>query len=267
MLYKRDGYAERCPEPGGRLPVANLPLTTRLSPSDSESNSMKRLIALTSILALAGCAPAAIDRMEAPVTERPAAVSPAETTTAPAELALQADARAATWEDVIAEWPEESRDVARDAVEMYGQPQEMAETQLIWHNVGPWKRVVSYSEPVQHNFPMPHIDVLEGFIDYDINPDMVSELTNFTGSIYVDRTKGEMSARCDIEGANFLSINLGHQIMTGQRTAEEARQIYTETMMRMKQGEKPAMTQGFTFEVPRRDTADPDEPTVNPDEM
>jgi hypothetical protein len=33
--------------------------------------------------------------------------------------------------------------------------------------------------------------------------------------VIVERTKGELSARCEGEEANFLAINLAHQIVTG----------------------------------------------------
>jgi len=204
---------------------------------------MTRLVPLSLLLALvlAGCAPSAL-----PI---PDALGTDGVTTAAAEATIRS-------------WPEKSREVAQEAIEMYGTPNEIASGRLIWHEVGPWKRVIAYREVVDHHFPAPHPDVLEGVIDYPIDPDRVSELANFTGSLYVDRTRGEMSAKCDVEGANFLSINLGHDIMTGRRTAEEARAFYTEAMKQMKDGNPPPYTQGFQFDLPRRNTADPDEPTM-----
>jgi hypothetical protein len=207
-------------------------------PSPSPLLALPLLLAI----ALAGCAP----------------IAPA---TGPAE-APTAEARAADAHATIRDWPEKSREVAREAIEMYGTPHEVASGRLVWHEVGPWKRVIAYRAVVDHHFPAPHPDVLEGVIDYPIDPDRVSELTRFTGSLYVDRTRGEMSAKCDVEGANFLSINLGHDIMTGRRTAEEARAFYTQAMKQMKEGNPPPYTQGFQFELPRRGTADPGESTM-----
>jgi hypothetical protein len=163
---------------------------------------------------------------------------------------------------VIRTWPEESAEVAREAIGMYGTPNEVAEGRLVWHNVGPWKRVIAYREVVHHNFPMPHIDVLEGFIDYRVPPERMDDLARFTGSLYVDRTRGEMSAKCDKEGANFLSINLAHDIVTGRRTVEEARRFYGEAMQATMAGNPPPEVQGFQFQVPRGNTADPDQPVM-----
>jgi hypothetical protein len=159
--------------------------------------------------------------------------------------------------DVISGWPEESREVATEAIGKYGDPAEVTPTMLIWHNQGPWKRVVAYRDVVQHNFPMPHPDVLEGFIDYQIPPEMADDLLAFTGSVIVDRTKGEISARCDKEGANFLSLNLVHDIVNGRRTVAQARQFYGEAMQAMMGGNPPPYTQGFQFDLPRGGTADP----------
>ena len=37
---------------------------------------------------------------------------------------------------------------------------------------------------------------------------MFDELAAFDGAVIVERTKGEMSARCDREAANVLALNL-----------------------------------------------------------
>jgi hypothetical protein len=52
---------------------------------------------------------------------------------------------------------------------------------------------------VEHQFPVPHIDSVESFIDYAVPPEKVSALAEFDGSVIVDRTAGEVSARCHDE--------------------------------------------------------------------
>jgi hypothetical protein len=47
----------------------------------------------------------------------------------------------------------------------------------------------------------------------------------FDGSILVDRTRGEVAARCDSEAANVLGLNMVHELVTGKRTVEEARHL------------------------------------------
>lgn len=157
-------------------------------------------------------------------------------------------------------WPSTAQSAARAAMEKYGMPDEATPTRLIWHDSGPWKRSIVYREEVQHDFPMPHKDVWEQFIDYSVPADKFDELAMYDGSVIVERTKGEMSARCDKEGANFLAINLANDIVTGRRTVEEARRMYAETMMQVMKGSMPEYTRGFAFTLPRGNTGYADRP-------
>lgn len=161
---------------------------------------------------------------------------------------------------LIAGWPEKSLEVANATIAKYGQPHEATATMLVWHNNGPWKRTILSRDPVPHHFPKPHVDVLEQIIDYRVPPELFDELAAYDGSVMVERTKGEMSARCDKEEMNFLALNLAHDIVTGKRNVDEARRFYAETVMAFMNGERPAYTQGLQFAVPRSGTADPDRP-------
>lgn len=162
--------------------------------------------------------------------------------------------------DLLVGWPETPREVANTMIEKYGMPHEATATTLMWHGNGPWKHTILSRDEVPHDFPKPHTDVLEQAIDYRVPPHMFDELANYDGSVIVERTKGEMSARCDKEEMNFLALNLAHDIVTGQRTVEEARRFYSKTVAAFMRGERPAYTQGLQFQVPRGGTADPDSP-------
>src|SRR5690606_2862926 len=113
-----------------------------------------------------------------------------------------------------------------------------------------------------HDFPAPHSDFLEQFIDYQVPVEMFTPLAEYDGSVIAERTKGELSARCGGTSMNFVAINLAHDIITGERTVEEAREEYTRLYQAYQNGEKPAYTQGFQFELPRGNTGDPDVETV-----
>src|SRR5690606_6348532 len=65
-------------------------------------------------------------------------------------------------------WPEQSREAAQLVADKYGEPQESTPTQLTWHKAGPWKRIVATREYFPHDFPVPHIDAVESFIDYRV---------------------------------------------------------------------------------------------------
>lgn len=159
-------------------------------------------------------------------------------------------------------WHEASQKAAKEMMEKYGPPAEVTSTMLMWNDTKPWKRTIIYKEAVQHDFPMPHPDVLEQFIDYDVPVDFFDDLAAYDGSVIVERTKGEISARCDKEGANFLAINLANDIVNKERTWEEARTFYADTMKAVMNGEKPEYTQGFVFDVPTEDITNRDEPAM-----
>ncbi len=175
----------------------------------------------------------------------------------------------ATVDQIVGAWPETPRKVAKKVMGEYGLPNEATTTRLIWYNTGPWKRTIVYRDEVPHNFPKPHTDLLEQFIDYHVPPEKFSDLAAFDGSVIAERTKGELSARCDTEEMNFLALNLAHDIVTGQRTVEDARRFYAEAAVDFMRGTPSPYTSGLRFRVPRGDTVDVDETMPGPmiDEM
>ena len=115
-----------------------------------------------------------------------------------------------------------------------------------------------------HDFPMPHPDLMEQVIDYKVPPGKFSDLAMYDGSVIVERTKGEISARCDKEEANFLALNLAHDIITGRHSVEEARKMYAENIKALMAGQKPAYTQKLQFPRQNSNTEDPDKPFMPP---
>lgn len=169
-----------------------------------------------------------------------------------------------TVEEVIQAWPKEPRESAQRLIDYYGEPAEHSESRLFWYNTWDgWKRTVLSKDEVPHNFPAPHSDFLEQFIDYKVPVDMFSKLAEFDGSLIAERTKGELSARCGGTSMNFVAINLAHDIITGKRTVAEARKEYTRLYEAYQNGEKPPYTQGFQFSLPKEDTKDLDEATIS----
>lgn len=128
--------------------------------------------------------------------------------------------------EILADWPEEARESAQLVIDKYGEPQEATESELTWRNVGSWKRIVAQQAFWPHEFPAPHTDSVETFVDYLVPAEMFTPLAHFDGSVMVERTTGEVSARCHDEEANSLALNLMHDIVTRQKTVEEARAWY-----------------------------------------
>lgn len=172
---------------------------------------MKRtlvLAALATTFAMAGCARTAAN--DEPVTAQATAMTPtAESVNA-----------------MIAEWPQAARTAAADTMQKYGPPDVATATHLMWRDNGPWlwTRIDNYE--TQHEFPAHHTDVMEQAINYRVPPEMFDELAAYDGSVYVRRTEGVMSARCDKEGANFLALNLANDVATGRRSVADARAYY-----------------------------------------
>jgi hypothetical protein len=158
-------------------------------------------------------------------------------------------------EQMIAGWKSKPQEVARTMLAKYGLPQEATPMRLIWHHTGPWKRTEVINEEIPHNFPKPHMDMLLQSIDYPVPPDKFDELAAYDGSVIAERTKGELAARCDMEEANFLALNLAHDIVTGIRSVAQARQFYVEVMQEKRPTEH---LQGLRFQVPRTTQGDPD---------
>lgn len=158
-------------------------------------------------------------------------------------------------------WHPAAREAADAMMAKYGAPAAMTADMMVWNRTGPWKRTIIYREAVQHDFPMPHPDVMEQFVDYRAPLDRYDELAMFDGSVVVERTNGEMSARCDKEGANFLAVNLANEIAMGQRTPADARRMYGEQIAMMKAGRMTEYTSGLMFAPPPSGN-DPDRPIM-----
>lgn len=166
-------------------------------------------------------------------------------------------------ERMVSGWPEKSRMAAMDMMKKYGPPQEATASMLMWRNNGPWAWTRVSRETIPHNFPMPHPDLLEQAINYQVPLGRYDDLARYDGSVMVERTKGQMSARCDKEGANFLAINLANDVATGRRTVEQARSYYAAAIQRfMSSNQMDPYMQGLQFPMPRSNTADPDRAVI-----
>jgi len=163
---------------------------------------------------------------------------------------------------IIENWPAMSKKSANQTIDQYGPPNEAIASRLIWYNNGPWKRTIVYRDEVPHNFPQPHSDVIENFIDYQVPPDLFSELARFDGSVIVERTKGEVSARCDMEAANILALNMMHQIVTGRLTAQQAREVYSEQTAAFVMNRPAPYAEKLQFQLPGGNTRDSDQVTI-----
>jgi len=166
----------------------------------------------------------------------------------------------------IATWPEESREAAQLVIDAHGEPDERTESLLIWHETGPWKRIVASKAFYRHDFPAPHIDAVESVLDYRVPADKFTPLAEFDGSVVVERTAGEISARCHDEQANFLALNLAHDIVTGARSTDDARAYYAKEFLDYRRKKPTPYMEGLRFS-PGSDTADSDGRVLSNDDL
>lgn len=165
--------------------------------------------------------------------------------------------------DVIRDWNVFSRWAAIRMVNEYGPPDEVDDTHLVWNDNGPFLATVVYAEGVRHDFPVPHLDVLEQTVRYDVPLDLYDDLAMYDGSVFAERTKGTLSARGSMQAANFLALNLADQIATGDLGWQQARDRYTDAIADfLDSGELGPLMEGLRFEPPLR-SGDPDESTLD----
>ena len=171
---------------------------------------------------------------------------------------------APTVESLIAAWPATSRTAATQTIERYGPPDEHTASMLVWHDRGPFRHTIVHREAVPHAFPRMHDDVLEQVIAYRVPPELADELMSFNGSLRIDRTKGELSARCDQEAMNILAFNLADELLTTRATVTDARIAYALQAEAHAAGRPAPLAERLQFKVPASDTKDPDTPLSPP---
>ncbi len=169
--------------------------------------------------------------------------------------------------DIIRGWPKESREAAQLVIDKYGEPDEATDSQLIWRRCGDWKRIVASKTFWQHDFPAPHHDSVESFIDYRVPPEKFSELAEFDGSVIAERTAGEISARCHDEEANRLALNLAHDILTGAKNVQEARDYYAKEFLDYRCKRPTPYMEKLRFTPASGSTADRDQRVLSDEEL
>lgn len=168
--------------------------------------------------------------------------------------------------EIVSGWPDESREAAELVLDKYGEPDEATDSFLLWHRVGPWKRIVASKTFWKHDFPAPHYDSIEGVLDFHVPPEKCTPLAEFDGSVVVERTAGELAARCHDEEANNLALNLAYDIVLEGRDVEDARAYYAREFLDYRRGLPTPYMDGLRFE-PRRDTPDPDTRVLSDEEL
>lgn len=157
-------------------------------------------------------------------------------------------------------WPAESRAAAEAMYAKHGMPDQRTDEVLCWKDRAPFTRIAVFRDAWEHNFPVAHRDVVEHVVLMRIPADKTDDLAAFDGSIHVMRTAGEVAARCDSEEMNVAALNLANEIVSGERTAGEARDELARVAREVSRGARPSLAQSLRFTPGSRASAYVDEP-------
>lgn len=178
--------------------------------------------------------------------------------------AAPADAKPAAGVDrekatrMVAKWSERPRLAAAQMMAKYGNPSEATAEYLIWRDKGPFARIKVQKLEIPHDFPKPHMDYLTHTVRYRVPADKTDELVAFDGSVIPDRTAGELSARCDLEGHNILTLNLANDIVNGKKNVADARKDFGAKVAEDSLGKMPAYVTALQFAPGGAEAADAD---------
>jgi hypothetical protein len=165
---------------------------------------------------------------------------------------------------ITRDWSAKARSAATVMEQQFGPPTEVTASALIWHRTGPWKRILAHSDARQHDYPVPHADLLEYVIDYTVPAGRAVDLGLLEGDIVVRETDGEISSLCDKVELCALALNLANDIVTGRLTGAQAREEYQRQATQFLAGDRPPYTQGLQFQVrdssPERSKPEPNDP-------
>lgn len=166
-----------------------------------------------------------------------------------------------TAQDVADKWPGAAREAAHAMLVKYGAPEAITEELLLWRNAGGWLEIIVRRDEINHRFPVPHKDVLEQVVAYEVPEEKFDDLARFNGSIVAERTRGTLAAKCQSEAMNLLALNLAHDIIINRRTVEEAREMHADLARAHLKGERHPYTSAARFQAAKHEeTADPDYP-------
>lgn len=165
---------------------------------------------------------------------------------------------------IVSQWPDNPRERALQFMADYDLPSEYTPSHLIWYNNDIWTKSVIYRDEISHDFPVRHTDYLEQTLKFSVPADKQDEIAAFDGSVLVDRTKGEVTVRSDMEEMNILMFNLLYDIITDRRSVEDARAEYARSAAAYREGQssEAPLTSGLQF-VPPSNTSDPDQQAEN----
>lgn len=137
-------------------------------------------------------------------------------------------------------WLEGPRAALRLMTERYGPPDALRPGVAVWHERGPWKRIVVHGEE--------YFDYLEQAVGYRVPARAAEPLTEFDHGLRFDRINDELSARSSDESLNFLALNLADEVASAKRGARDAGDFYVRTARLAAAGKSSPYLERLRFE-------------------
>lgn len=94
-----------------------------------------------------------------------------------------------------------------------------------------WERVELRDEQIPHLDPAPHVDFLYYHFKLNIPAEKLQDILELSSSVYYDRLKREIVARCHTPSASIATIYLAMLVATGKMSGKEAKARYGEYVM------------------------------------
>jgi len=146
-------------------------------------------------------------------------------------------------EPVVAEWPEPSRRTALAMIEKLGEPHRVDGDSLTWIGIYRGRRTVVRRSSTGEG-------MVEQTVLYRVPPEKVAELARFDDRLRIDRKASELSARTESVRTSFLVLNLAHEVASGFKTAEKAREVRDKELRLAAAGKSSRYRDGLIFEEP-----------------
>jgi hypothetical protein len=153
-------------------------------------------------------------------------------------------------DSVTADWPDDSRIVAKALAEQLGPPRRSDGDMLTWYGPGAWKRTVVYRSDPDGN-------IIEQAVDYRYPAGRFDPVWSFDKRVRLSRRDNELIVRSNSLATNNLLANLGHEVASGFRSASSARDFYQQQVDLHAAGKSSSYMDGLRFESERRLTTVP----------
>jgi hypothetical protein len=121
-----------------------------------------------------------------------------------------------------------------DVVKEFGEPDYIVNKPggiAIWNKRNFFEQIVLKDESIEHLVPKPHCDFLYASIRVYIPENIIPLIIPLSKSIYYDKLKSELTARCHFMGADVATLYLAMMIINDPMNAEMYYKLYGPTIM------------------------------------